>query len=211
MDTTPALSAQKEFLYSQTKVTTLLINGMPWFVAKDVGDILGLTNVRMSLQNLDEDEKLTSLLLTSGQNRKTWFINESGLYNLIFQSRKPEAKTFRKWVTSEVLPAIRQTGSYGTPQPNTLPGLPPKETIFTGARVLQVGYRTQARTFYTFNECMKNMGKTKSIKSRLFYWKANFPDDFITIDGRAYASEKMLLRIYDDLEASIRRKQLTAA
>lgn len=88
------------------------IGDAPWFVAKDVCDALQLTNITETLTRLDDDEKLTSVILNSGQGRQMWLVNESGLYNLIFQSRKPEAKAFRKWVTSEVLPSIRKTGRY---------------------------------------------------------------------------------------------------
>lgn len=66
----------------------------------------------MALQGLDDDEKLTSTLLMSGQNREVWLVNESGLYALILRSNKPEAKTFKRWVTRDVLPTIRKTGSY---------------------------------------------------------------------------------------------------
>ena len=89
------------------------IGDAPWFVAKDVCDALQLTEVSHTLDRLDDDEKLTRTLFVSGQGRQMWLVNESGLYNLIFQSRKPEAKAFRKWVTSEVLPSIRKTGGYG--------------------------------------------------------------------------------------------------
>lgn len=111
----PSTTASQVFDFNQKKVTTILIDGMPWFIAKDVCDILGIQNNRKIVALLDEDEKLTYLIDTSGQKRQTNIINESGLYNLIFQSRKPEAKAFRKWVTTEVLPAIRQKGSYTTP------------------------------------------------------------------------------------------------
>lgn len=89
------------------------INNQAWFIAKDVCAALELSDVSMTVKRLDDDEKLTQTVLVSGQGREMWFINESGLYNLIFQSRKPEARSFRKWVTGEVLPAIRRTGSYG--------------------------------------------------------------------------------------------------
>ena len=92
--------------------------GEPWFVAKDVCDILGLSDVSMSLKKLDEDEKLIQKLFVSGQYRNIWLINESGFYSLVLRSNKPQAKKFKKWVTSEVLPAIRKYGVYATP--NTL-------------------------------------------------------------------------------------------
>lgn len=89
-----------------------LIDNNPWFVVKDVCNILDIGNTSKAVLNLDEDEKLTLLLVRSGQKRAMSLVNESGLYNLIFRSNKPEAKVFRKWVTSEVLPSIRKTGKY---------------------------------------------------------------------------------------------------
>ena len=89
--------------------------GEPWFVAKDVCDILGLSNVSEALTSLDLDEKTDISGSDVGSHiSKLRLVSESGLYDLIFKSRKPEAKTFRKWVTSEVLPSIRKTGSYTT-------------------------------------------------------------------------------------------------
>lgn len=88
------------------------VNNQPWFIAKDVCTALELSDVSMTVKRLEEDEKLIQTVLVSGQGREMWFINESGLYNLIFQSRKPEARAFRKWVTNEVLPSIRRTGQY---------------------------------------------------------------------------------------------------
>lgn len=102
------------FQFSATKdeVRSILISNEPYFIAKDVCKALDLPNTTMALSKLDDDEKLTSKVLMSGQKRKVWLVNESGLYNLIFRSYKPEAKAFRKWVTSEVLPAIRKRGYY---------------------------------------------------------------------------------------------------
>ena len=89
-------------------------DGQPWFVAKDVCEI-GLTDTNKAVNNLDEDEKLLRKIFVSGQNRDVITISESGLYTLIMRSNKPEAKAFRKWVTGEVLPAIRKHGLYATP------------------------------------------------------------------------------------------------
>lgn len=104
----PALT----FNASDKQLSPVLIKNQPYFVAVEVCDILDLKNPSDRLKTLDDDEKLTYVLNRAGQKRAVNLINESGLYNLIFQSRKPEAKAFRKWVTSEVLPAIRRTGSY---------------------------------------------------------------------------------------------------
>lgn len=94
------------------EIRVIVIDGEPCFVAKDVCDILGLEHITNALTKLDNDEKLTVKLLQSGQIRDMWVINESGLYALIIRSTKPQAKTFRKWVTGEVLPQIRKTGTY---------------------------------------------------------------------------------------------------
>lgn len=97
------------------QVRNVMIKGEPWFVAKDVCDVLELTNSRKSLTSLDEDEKGVTNCYTLGGVQEMAIINESGMYSLIFQSRKPEARKFRKWVTSEVLPAIRRQGYYVDP------------------------------------------------------------------------------------------------
>ncbi len=86
--------------------------GEPWFVAKDVTDILEMSNGREAVRQLDIDEKRTVRITDGGPERA--IINESGLYSLILRSRKPEAKAFKKWITSEVLPSIRKTGKYST-------------------------------------------------------------------------------------------------
>ena len=87
----------------------------PWFVAKDVCEILGLADTHTALRTLDEDEKGRQILPTLGEEQDMSVINESGLYTLVMRSNKPEAKKFRTWVTSEVLPSIRKTGMYATP------------------------------------------------------------------------------------------------
>ena len=97
------------------QVRTVEKEGEIWFVAKDVCTILDIKDVSDTLaKRLDADEKLIQKLSVSGQNRDTWTINESGLYALVIRSNKPEAKQFRKWITSEVLPSIRKHGMYAT-------------------------------------------------------------------------------------------------
>lgn len=96
------------------KVRTVMQDGQPWFVAKDVCDVLGLDDVSKAVERLEDDERLVRKIFVSGQNRDVLTVNESGLYSLIIRSNKPEAKAFRKWVTSEVLPSIRRHGMYAT-------------------------------------------------------------------------------------------------
>ncbi len=94
-------------------LTTIEIDGEIWFVASDVCALLGLSNPTTAIKPLDDDEKLTYELLRAGQKRKVNMVSESGLYALIFKSNKPSAKKFRKWITKEVIPSIRKTGSFG--------------------------------------------------------------------------------------------------
>lgn len=125
----------------QHEVRTVIRNGEPWFVAKDVCEILSLDNVSQALVALGDDEKIS---IRIGGAKSTTYVNtitnsdgiiceenvvgnpnmlavsESGLYALVFKSRKPEAQAFRKWVTSEVLPAIRKTGAYVLPRSELL-------------------------------------------------------------------------------------------
>ena len=87
--------------------------GEPWFVAADVCKVLSVAHGPSAIQRLDDDEKATVAINHSGPNPNMTIINESGLYSLVLTSRKPEAKRFKRWVTGEVLPSIRKTGSYG--------------------------------------------------------------------------------------------------
>lgn len=95
------------------EIRTVTINNEPWFVGKDVTDILGYTNSSKALaDHVDEEDKLNNESLSSLGQRGGWLINESGLYSLILSSKMPTAKKFKRWVTSEVLPSLRKTGSY---------------------------------------------------------------------------------------------------
>jgi prophage antirepressor-like protein len=100
------------FDFAAHSVRIITQNNEPWFVAADVCSVLEISNSRDALRSLDDDEKGVGNADTLGGNQKLNIVNESGLYALIFKSRKPVAKKFRKWVTNEVLPAIRQTGQY---------------------------------------------------------------------------------------------------
>jgi len=105
------------FNSESNSIRTLAINNEPWFVAKDVCDAIGLTNSRMSLIALDEDEKGVSLIYTPSGQQEMNIVSESGMYTLILRCRDAVKKgsiphRFRKWVTAEVLPTIRKTGKY---------------------------------------------------------------------------------------------------
>ena len=94
-------------------IRSLTVNGEPYFVGKDVAEILGYQNASKALaDHVDDEDKLNNDSLSSLGQRGGWLINESGLYSLILSSKLPSAKRFKRWVTSEVLPAIRKTGGY---------------------------------------------------------------------------------------------------
>ena len=97
-------------------VRVVQVDGEPWFVAADVCRALEISNSRDAVARLDDDEKGVGSADTLGGKQGMQIINEPGLYTLVLGSRKPEAKTFKRWVTHEVLPAIRKTGSYKTPK-----------------------------------------------------------------------------------------------
>lgn len=106
------------FTYQSSDVRTVMRGGEPWFVLADVCRVLSIANSKNVFARLDDDEKGVHEMDTPGGKQKMSIINESGLYNVILRSDKPEAKPFRKWVTSQVLPSIRKTGAYST---NALP------------------------------------------------------------------------------------------
>jgi anti-repressor protein len=99
------------------QVRTLTINDEPYFVGKDVTEILGYQNASKALaDHVDDEDKLNNVSLSSLGQRGGWLINESGLYSLILSSKLPTAKKFKHWVTSEILPAVRKHGAYMTPE-----------------------------------------------------------------------------------------------
>lgn len=95
------------------KIRTVEIDNTPYFVGKDVAEILGYADPQKAMKmHIDDEDKLTRQIVVSGQSRNVTIINESGLYSLILSSKLPKAKEFKRWVTSEVLPAIRKHGVY---------------------------------------------------------------------------------------------------
>lgn len=103
------------FNFGSNEVRVLEIKNEPWFVAKDVCDVLEIGNPSQALSRLDDDEKNTIILNEGIGNPQKSIVNEPGLYTLILGSRKPEAKQFKRWVTHEVIPSIRKHGAYMTP------------------------------------------------------------------------------------------------
>lgn len=118
------------FSYHDTPLRTVEKDGELWWVLRDVCNVLGIVKTDKVRARLDEDERGTALVSTPSGDQNMTIINEPGLYNVILRSDKPEAKDFKRWVTHEVLPSIRQTGSYAM-QP-----MSPAQLIAAQAQVL---------------------------------------------------------------------------
>mgnify|MGYP001004880245 CR=1 FL=1 len=110
------------FDYHGNEVRSLMINNEPWFVAKDVCNVLELGDTSKSIARLDDDEKGTNSIPTLGGSQEMSIVSESGLYSLTLGSKKPEAKPFKRWITHDVLPTLRKTGAY------SISGYAPKAT-----------------------------------------------------------------------------------
>ena len=123
-------------------------NGDPWFVVKDIMGCLGLTNTTEAVRALDEDELRSESLISDGQSRSMALISESGMYALVLRSNKPEAKVFRKWVTSEVLPQIRKTGKY------SVENLSPARQLLHNAQML-VDHEDRLNVLHIEQEAIK--------------------------------------------------------
>lgn len=158
------------FNFSQEKnpIRVRLINNEPWFVAKDVCEVLGIRKYRDALANLDEDERVSILVDTLGGKQCVSAVSESGLYSLIFQSRKPEARKFRKWVTSEVLPSIRRKGYYGIRKAPSdyidARDIPYRRMMLNGVEIRYV--EIEGTRWYSVNDVNRSMGSlTESSQS----------------------------------------------
>lgn len=167
----PEVGQIEVFNFSQEKapIRVQLINGEPWFVAKDVCQVLGIANHKDAVSRLDDDEKQgVGITDPLGIKQTANAVSESGLYSLIFQSRKPEARKFRKWVTSEVLPNIRKKGYYavGKSPADYLDArdIPYTRTIMNGCDVRAV--EIHGVRWYSINDINCGMGsRTESAQS----------------------------------------------
>lgn len=109
------MSAVELFEFDSQQVRVVLVDGEPWFVLADVCRVLEIANVGNASARLESDMKGVHTADTPGGRQQVTIVSESGLYEVAFLSRKPEAARFRRWITTEVLPSIRKTGSYGVP------------------------------------------------------------------------------------------------
>ncbi|TWB41935.1 BRO family protein [Nitrospirillum pindoramense] len=109
------------FSFEDNPVRVIKRAGEPWFVAADIAKVLEIGRTDDAVRRLDDDERGTDSIRTPGGAQEMTIINESGLYSLVLTSRKPAARRFKKWVTGEVLPAIRKTGGYMVAAPEETP------------------------------------------------------------------------------------------
>lgn len=155
------------FTYNGNEVRTIQKDGEPWWVLKDVCEVLELSNPSRVAERLEEDERSNFKL---GRQGEAIIINESGLYNVILRSDKPEAKPFRKWVTSEVLPTIRKHGAYMTPE--TL-----KEAILNPDMMIRLC--TALKDEQDKNRALRVENSTLAVENQAMKPKAEYFDEIV--------------------------------
>ena len=154
------------FKYNDVDVRTVMRDGNPWWVLKEVCDILEIGNSRMVADRLDDDEKGVSLIDTPGGKQEMTVINEPGIYNVIFRSDKPEAKNFKRWITHEVLPAIRKTGAY------VAPGAMPMDNLETLAQ----GFMTANKALTDALKAIPSSARTVNNLQRIYEKRKTIQD-----------------------------------
>nr|MDQ5862690.1 phage antirepressor KilAC domain-containing protein [Actinomycetota bacterium] len=179
------------FNYGTQEVRTVIIDGEPGFIANDLCAVLDIRNPRDTVAGLDDDEKGVATTDTPGGSQQMAYVTEAGMYSLVLRSRKPEAKAFKRWLTHEVLPAIRKTGTY-----STAPALPQsysealrelaanveaKELAEARAKELEIpasawGVMVAAHGDYAVDEAAKILSRDADIeigRNRLFDYMAD--------------------------------------
>jgi len=157
-------------------VRVIMKDWEPWFVAVDVCKALDIGNPSQALSRLDEDEKITTLISNEGAatgKSLMSFVNEPGLYTLVLGSRKPEAKRFKRWITHEVIPSIRKTGSYSVNQ-----NLTPAEILLQNAQIL-VEQERRMKAIEDKTDALED--EVKEIKAK----SLTVPNEYYTIAGYA--------------------------
>lgn len=164
------------FEFQESPVRTVIKDGEPWFVAKDVCEVLGIVNHKDAIRDFPEDEKgvvTTDPLGAKGGRQETNVINEPGLYRLIFSSRKEEAEIFKRWVFHEVLPSLRKTGRYELPQEvKLLIGQVEDLTkaLELNSEQIKVGFPDHKADYLTEAEAEKLFGRRRKwFRGELFY------------------------------------------
>ena len=158
------------FTYNGNEVRTVQHDGETWWVLKDVCEILDLSDTNKTAERLEVDELTRIKFVSGGQSREMLCINESGLYNVILRSDKPEAKPFRKWVTSEVLPAIRKHGAYMTPE--TL-----EQAILNPDTIIKIA--TALKEEQNKNKVLEAANTALTVENQIMQPKASYFDELV--------------------------------
>ena len=176
------------FDFDGSNVRTVTINDEPYFVGKDVATILGYKRTADALKaHVDDEDKLTRQFTDSGQSREMKVINESGLYSLILSSKLPSAKKFKRWVTSEVLPAIRKTGAYQAKPKDNYPIPATYGEALQLAATLQTKIEHDAPSLKYFHDQMRNPGlMTTTEIAKDYGWSARKLNKYLESKGVIY-------------------------
>ena len=161
----------KSFDYNGQEVRTVEMNGQPWFVLKDIAEVLKLTDTNKISARLEADELTRIKFVSGGQNREMLCVSESGLYNVVLRSDRPEAKPFRRWITHEVIPSIRKTGGYIAGQET----LSPEELM---AKALLVAKQTLAERDARINE-LSTANSELTVQNQILLPRAQYFDELV--------------------------------
>lgn len=161
----------KIFDYHGQEVRTVEMNGQPWFVLKDIAEVLKLTDTNKISARLEADELTRIKFVSGGQNREMLCVSESGLYNVVLRSDRPEAKPFRRWITHEVIPSIRKTGGYIAGQET----LSPEELM---AKALLVAKQTLAEREARINE-LSTANSELTVQNQILLPRAQYFDELV--------------------------------
>lgn len=185
-------------------IRTVVIDGEPWFVGRDVCKALGYSDVKAGTRkNVDEEDKRVRPVDTPSGNQNMTIINESGLYSLIFGSKLESAKKFKKWVTSEVLPSIRKTGAYGQKRlPMTIPEQ--IQIIAQGYGELHEEVQTIKKDLEDFKNDMPILGVEESKITNAV--KKKGVECLGGKESNAYNDRSVRGRLYSDLHNQLRRE-----
>lgn len=176
LDTARNLQAEQQqnikiFDYHGQEVRTVEMNGQPWFVLKDIAEVLKLTDTNKISARLEADELTRIKFVSGGQNREMLCVSESGLYNVVLRSDRPEAKPFRRWITHEVIPSIRKTGGYIAGQET----LSPEELM---AKALLVAKQTLAERDARINE-LSCANSELTVQNQILLPRAQYFDELV--------------------------------
>lgn len=182
---------------------TLMVNDNPYFVGKDVSEILGYTNTRKALtDHVDGEDKLDGVTIrdSMGREQTPILINESGLYSLILSSKMPNAKKFKHWVTAEVLPSIRKTGAYSIPR-----------TTAGQIQLLAQGHTELEQKIDSVNDDLQDFKRTMPLLAIECQQITDAKNRKVVSllggkNGKAYKNASLRGKVYRDLEGQLRRE-----